>query len=143
MRVELSETIERPPEDVFRFLATDHVENHPRWDPNMHLVRVTPGPIGVGTVIRRSYLQGDTRVKGEMEVVEFEPDRLFAVVIRDGPAEFRSGLAFERAGEGGTRVTLTLESDAPVARMDPEPIRRSLGRMKELIESDTGRPPSG
>ncbi|MGH2653316.1 MAG: SRPBCC family protein [Actinomycetota bacterium] len=136
MRVELSQVIDRPPAEVFRFIVTDHVRNHPRWDPNMHLEQVAPGPIGVGTVIRRRYMMGDRQVEGEMEVVEYEPDRAFGVVIRDGPAEFRSRITFEPAGEGSTRQALTLESDAPVKRMDPGPIQRSLDRMKELIESD-------
>jgi hypothetical protein len=30
LKLDVSESIERPPADVFRFVATDHVENHPR-----------------------------------------------------------------------------------------------------------------
>ncbi len=52
MKLDVSESIERPPADVFGFVATDHVQNHPRWDPQMSLVQETPGPIGVGTRIR-------------------------------------------------------------------------------------------
>lgn len=135
MRVDLSQTIDRPVEEVFRFIATDHVRNHPRWDPNMHLEQVTAGPIGVGTVIRRRYMMGDRQVEGEMEIVEFDPDRAFGVVIRDGPAEFRSRITFQPDGDRRTRLTLTLESEAVVERMDPGPIQGSLDRMKELIES--------
>jgi uncharacterized protein YndB with AHSA1/START domain len=128
--------IERPPAAVFHFLVTDHVKNHPRWDPNMSLVQLTPGPIDVGTVVRRSYMQGDTRVEGEMEVVEHDPGRAVTWVIRDGPVELRSRATFESEREGSTRLTLTLESAEPVERMDPGPIRKSLARMKELIESE-------
>lgn len=135
MRLELSQVIDRPPAEVFGFIATDHVRNHPRWDPNMHLEQVSPGPLGPGTVIRRRYRMGDREVQGEMEVVEFEPDRVFGLVIRDGPVEMRSRIRFEPQGQAGTRLTATLESDAPVERMDPGPIQRSLDRMKELIES--------
>jgi hypothetical protein len=28
-----SQVIERPPAEVFRFVATDHFQNHPKWDP--------------------------------------------------------------------------------------------------------------
>lgn len=136
MRLELSQVIDRPPAEVFRFFAVEHVQNHPRWDPNMHLEQVTPGPIGVGTVIRRRYMRGDTPVEGTMEVVAYDPDRAFAVVIRDGPAEFRSRATFEPADDGRTRLAFLLESDAPVARMDPGPIQGSLRRIKELIESE-------
>ena len=130
--LELSEVIERPPHEVFRFVATDHVRNHPRWDPNMHLEQLTAGPIGVGTRIRRRYRRGDTSVEGEMEIVAFEPDELFAMVIRDGPIELRSRLVFEPAADGSTRLVGMI--DGEVEGMDPEPIRRSLRRMKALIE---------
>lgn len=134
-RLELSQRIDRSPEEVFRFVATDHVRNHPRWDPNMHLEQITPGPIGVGTRIRRRYRRGETSVEGEMEIVEYEPDRAFAAVVRDGPIELRGRYTFEPEGEGSTRLTLTLESDSPVERMDPEPIRRGQRTMKALIEA--------
>jgi len=132
--LELSQLIDRSPVEVFRFIATDHVRNHPRWDPNMHLEQITPGPIGVGTRIRRRYRRGQTSVEGEMEIVEYEPDQVFASVIRDGPIELRGRFTFEPEGEGSTRLTLTLDGDVPVERMDPEPIRRSMRTMKALIE---------
>jgi hypothetical protein len=31
MKLELSQVIDRPPAEVFRFIATNHVQNHPRW----------------------------------------------------------------------------------------------------------------
>jgi uncharacterized protein YndB with AHSA1/START domain len=134
-RLELSQRIDRSPAEVFRFIATDHVRNHPRWDPNMHLEQITPGPIGVGTRIRRRYRRGQTSVEGEMEIVEYEPDRAFASIVRDGPIELRGRYTFEPEGKRSTHLTLTLESDGPVERMDPEPIRRSQRTMKELIEA--------
>jgi hypothetical protein len=30
MRLDVHEIIDRPPADVFRFVAADHVSNHPR-----------------------------------------------------------------------------------------------------------------
>ncbi len=132
--VTVSGVIERPPAEVFRVIATEHVENHPRWDPNMSLEQVTPGPMGVGTVIRRSYMQGDQRVDGEMEVTEYDPDRAMGFVIRDGPAEFRSRVTLEPDGQH-TRLTILLDADVPVERMDEGPIRASLDRMKALIEA--------
>jgi len=135
VKLGVSESIERPPADVFRFVATDHVENHPRWDPQLSLVQETPGPIGVGTRIRRSRTGGESRVEGEMEITEFDPDRAMAAVIRDGPMEMRSWMTVEPEGEG-SRLTFTVESDdAPVDRME-EPIRGSLRRIKEMVEGE-------
>ena len=74
MRLDVSEVIDRPPADVFRFYAVNHVQNHPRWDLDMELEQLTDGPIGVGTVIRRRHTHYGELIEGSMEVVEYEPD---------------------------------------------------------------------
>jgi hypothetical protein len=136
VKLDVSELIERPPADVFRFVATDHVKNHPRWDPQMSLVQETPGPIGVGTRIRRSRAGAEARVEGEMEITEFDPDRTIGGVIRDGPMELRSWMTVEPEGEAASRLTITVESDdAPVDMME-EPIKGSLRRIKEMVEGE-------
>lgn len=136
MKLDVSESIDRPPADVFRFVATDHVKNHPRWDPQLTLVQETPGPIGVGTRIRRSRAGVDARVEGEMEITEYEPDRTFAGVIRDGSMELRSLMTVEPEGDRASRLTITVESDdAPLAMME-ESIKGSLRRIKEMVERE-------
>jgi hypothetical protein len=37
MEIQVSEHIDRPIADVWRFYAVEHVRNHPRRDPKMHL----------------------------------------------------------------------------------------------------------
>jgi hypothetical protein len=135
VKLGVSESIERPPADVFRFVATDHVENHPRWDPQMSLVQETPGPIGVGTRIRRSRGGGET-LEGEMEITEFDPDHTMGAVIRDGPMEIRSLMTVEPEGEAASRLTFTVESDDVPLDMMEEPIKGSLRRIKEMIEGE-------
>jgi hypothetical protein len=136
VKLDVSESIERPPADVFRFVATDHVKNHPRWDPQMSLVQETPGPIGVGTRIRRRRTAGETTVEGEMEITEYDPDRAMRAVIRDGLMELRSWMTLEPEGEAASRLTFTVESDdAPVDMME-EPIKGSLRRIKEMVEGE-------
>ncbi len=133
MKLDVAESIQRSPADVFRFVATNHVENHPRWNPGLSLEQVTPGPIGVGTKIRRSR-SGERPVEGEMEITEYEPDRVMGAVIQDGPMKLRSWITVDPEGEG-SRLTFTVESeDAPVAMME-EPIRGSLRRIKEMLET--------
>lgn len=136
MKLDVSESIERPPADVFRFVATDHVKNHPRWDSQMSLVQETPGPIGVGTRIRRSRAGGEVRVEGEMEITEYEPDRMMAAVIRDGPMELRSRMTVEPEGEASSRLTFTVDSDDAPLDMMEESIKGSLRRIKELVEGE-------
>jgi hypothetical protein len=135
VKLDVSESIERPPADVFHFVATDHVENHPRWDPQMSLVQETPGPIGVGTRIRRSRGGGET-LEGEMEIIEFDPDHTMGAVIRDGPMEIRSLMTVEPEGEAASRLTFTVESDDVPVDMMEEPIKGSLRRIKEIIEGE-------
>jgi Polyketide cyclase / dehydrase and lipid transport len=98
MRIELSQVIDRPPGEVFQFIAVDHVRNHPRWDPTMKLEQLTEGPIGVGTVIRRRHTHAGSPVEGTMEIVEFAPDRALGMVIHDGPVEMHSRITFEPEG---------------------------------------------
>jgi hypothetical protein len=137
VKLEVFEIIDRPPVDVFRFVATDHVRNHPRWDPLMELEQMTDGPVGVGTVIRRRHTHSGDPIEGTMEVVEYEPDRAFGMVIQDGPLEMRSRMLFEPEGEGGTRLSGTIDIPSATSPIDPAPIEASLREMKRLIESES------
>jgi hypothetical protein len=136
VKLELSESIDRPPTDVFRFVATDHVKNHPRWDPEMNLVQETPGPMGVGTRIHRTRTRGESRIEGEMEIIEYEPDRTMGAVIRDGHVVLRSRMTVAPVTEAASRLTITVESDdVPMAMMEG-PIKGSLRRIKEMVERE-------
>lgn len=140
VQLQVSQVIERPVDDVFRFLAVEHVRNHPRWDPDMELEQLTEGPVGVGTVIRRRNSRSGTPVEGRMEVVEFEPNRVFATAIQDGPVEMRGRTTFEAVGEGQTNITISVELPGMDESMDESFIRsrmqRSAQNMKRLIESE-------
>ena len=134
MILEVSKRIGRPLAEVFRFVAIDHVRNHPRWDPLMELEQVSPGPIGVGTVIRRRHTHTGLPVVGTMEVTEFERDRMIGFAIKDGAVEMWSRMIFEPDGDG-TIVSGHVEVPGMSEVMDPGPIEASLNRMKQLIES--------
>jgi hypothetical protein len=102
---EHSQIINRPVTDVFNFFARDHVRNHPRWDPDIHLELITAEPIQVGTIIRRRNSRFGTPVEGSMEVLEFEPDRSFAMKIMDGPKEMYGRTTFTALDDQHTRLT--------------------------------------
>ncbi len=135
MQIEVQEIIDRSPADVFRFIATEHVRNHPRWDPLMELEQVSEGPIGVGTVIRRRHTHSGEPIEGTMEVVEYEPDRVFGMVIHDGSVEMRSRMSFDPEGQESTRLTGIIDIPSATSPIDPAPIEASLREMKRLIES--------
>lgn len=128
--------IDRAPPVVFQFYAVDHVKNHPRWDPDMHLEQETPGPIGVGTVIRRRHTHYGKESQGSMEVVRFEKDKVFGVVIHDGPIEIRGNMELRPEGEMRSRLTIGIEIPGSQDPPDPALIDRTLGNIKALIEAE-------
>ncbi|MHA1936983.1 MAG: SRPBCC family protein [Candidatus Thorarchaeota archaeon] len=134
--LDLSEFINRPPADVFHFYAVNHVKNHPRWDPDMELEQVTVGPIGVGTVIRRRHTHYGEPSEGSMEVVKYEINRAFGVVIHDGPIEIHGRMSIEPEGESGTRLTIGIEIPGSTNPINPALIERTLRNIKSLIESE-------
>ena len=139
VKVQLSQVINRPVADVFRFFAHEHVRNHPRWDPYMQLEQVSDGPIGVGTIIKRINSRSGTPVEGTMEVVQFEPDRLIGMLTHDGPIEIHGQATFESVGENQSVLTLHVEIpelDESMESMMSKAIQGSLQNIKQLIESE-------
>jgi hypothetical protein len=140
MRIEVSEVIDRPVAEAFRFYADEHVRNHPRWDPDIELERTSDDPIGVGTIIRRRNSRSGTPVEGTMEVVEYDQGRSFGVVIHDGPVETRGRATFE--AEGSDRTGLTITADMPdmddsIRTMITSLMERSVRNIKQLVESES------
>ena len=139
MKVEVSQVIDRPVADVFRFFAVDHIRNHPRWDPYIELWPTADEPIGVGTVIRRRNSRSGTPVEGTTEIVEFEPNRSMGGVTREGPMEVRGRATFE--AEGDDRTVLTLSADMPGMEESMRggitgSMEQSVRNIKELVESE-------
>jgi hypothetical protein len=127
---------------VFDFVAVNHLQNHPRWDPHMHLTQLTDGPVGVGSRYQRRHTRVGAPIEGTMEVVEFEPEKSMGFHILDqtpnGPLEVDSRSTFEPVdGGASTRMTIYLDVPAMEASMDPGMIEGSLSRMKDLIEAET------
>jgi hypothetical protein len=143
VRLQVSQVIDRSVAKVFHFLAREHVRNHPRWDPDIELEQVSEGTIGVGTVIRRRNSRSGTPVEGTMEVVEFEPNRVFGTVIHDGPVEMRGRTTFEPEGDDQTTITIIVDLPGMNESMDKSfltsRMERSVQNMKRLIESEVPR----
>lgn len=109
MRVDRSEVIEHPVADVFAFYADHHVLNHPRWDPDSALSLATDGDVGIGTVFHRSHPHYGEPTTGTMEVVEFQRNQRFGLVIDDGYGELYARLSFEPVSETSTRVSVMID----------------------------------
>lgn len=140
VQLQVSQVIDRPLAKVFHFYAHEHVRNHPRWDPDIELEQISDGPVGVGTMIRRRNSRSGTPVEGTMEVVEFEPNQAFGVVIHDGTVEMRGRAVFEAVSDNQTNITTSVELPGTGESMDKSlligPLERSAQNMKQLIESE-------
>ncbi len=138
MLVEESIVIDRPIAQVWQFCAVDHVRNHTRWDPVIELWQKTEEPLRVGSIIQRRNSRGETPVEGTMEVVEFEPEAMFRVTIREG-VETSGTLAFEALGGSKTRLTKGADMPWMDESLDTSMLRQamqeSLVVTKGLIES--------
>jgi hypothetical protein len=141
VQLQVSQVIDRPLATVFHFCAHEHVRNHPRWDPDIELEQISDGPIRVGTVIRRRNSRSGTPVEGTMEVVEYEPDRAFGMIIHDGPVEMRGRFTFEAVSDNQTTMTTYIELPGMDESMDKTFLLSRLERSgqirKQLIESET------
>jgi len=139
MELEVTAIVDRPIATVWEFYAIHHVENHPRWDPDLELENTTEGPIRVGTVIRRRSTRFDIPSEGTMEVIEFEPQRLMRVKTQDGAMTINGWAAFVEAGDSQTRVTLGGEfpgMDESMADTIKPLMERSAASIKALIEAE-------
>ena len=137
MRIEVSQVIDRPVADVFRWYADDHVRNHPRWDPDIELELASEGPLGVGSVIRRRNVRYGTPVEGTMEVVEYEPEKAIGVIIKEGPLEMPGRATF--ASQGLDRTVITISTDVPDSideTLVTIGMQRSARNIRDLIESE-------
>lgn len=140
LQFESSEVIDRPIDKVFRFYAVEHVRNHPRWDPDIELWLDSDAPIGVGTVIHRRNKRSGTPVEGTMEVVEFVPNRVVAMVIREGQAEMRGRTTFESINDNQTRITTIIDIPWMDEKADKtfmnSRLERSSRTRKQLMEAE-------
>jgi hypothetical protein len=106
----------------------------------MEVEQVSDGPIGVGAVIRRRHTHTGTPIEGTMEIVEYEPERAFGVVIHKGSAEMHGRVTFE--AEGHDRTTITISADMPgmYESMDTglltSLVERSARSSKDLVETE-------
>ena len=140
VRIQVSNIVDRPVEKVFHFYAAEHVRNHPRWDPDIDLWREFDGPLGVGTLIHRRNRRSGTPVEGTVKVVELEPNRVFGVLIHDGPVEMQGRVTFEAPAPDRTTITTSVELPGMDESMDTSflvsRMERSARNIKQVMESE-------
>jgi carbon monoxide dehydrogenase subunit G len=144
MRYEQSIEIERPPSEVFAFLAEP--DNLPRWQPAVTEVAATPpGQLSGGARLTEARTFLGVRIRSTLEVTAFEPDHRLDLTTVEGPARFGVSHRLEPTN-GGTRVTIAGEGEpgsalrlaGPLLRRAVErQARDDLRRLKRLLESQS------
>ena len=95
-------TINRPIQEVFAYV-TDHA-NDKYWKPFVTESRqVSAGPTGVGTRFEIVTTARNYRRAGEVEIIAYEPDHMFAYRAHDKYFPFVSQLMFSTT-PSGTRI---------------------------------------
>jgi hypothetical protein len=145
VRLAASQVIERPLAEVFRFVATDHFQNHPKWDPAVTAITQTsPGPMGVGTTARLVRTDRGRRTEGTMEVTEYKPVSSFTEVSRFGPFTLHARATLAPVAAASTRLELVIDTHArgairlllPLMRGTfRKTMARSLRSIKEQVEA--------
>jgi carbon monoxide dehydrogenase subunit G len=108
-RFELSVEIAKPVHEVWEYLTDP--ENVPEWQSSaVSSHQVSDGPMGVGTRLEDERRFLGRRARSEVEVTEFEPERLLTLHGLSGPVRFT---VRHRLGErnGGTRLDVEAEAD--------------------------------
>ena len=94
--------IARPVHDVFAYATDpDHLST---WQTNtVSAEREDDGPYGVGSRLREVHrAPGGKELESVVEVVEYVPDRVFALEVKEG-TPIHAHITFEPA-DGGTRM---------------------------------------
>ena len=116
--------IARPVHDVFAY-ATDP-EYLATWQTNtVSATREDDGPYGVGSRLREVHrAPGGKELESIVEVVEYAPDRVFALEVKEG-TPIHAHFTFDPA-EGGTRMRFRAHGKLSGPTRIIEPL---LGRM--------------
>lgn len=140
---ELEEWIARSPEQIFQFVTNP--KNAPRISPSIQSLEPTsPGPLAKGTRYRETRLMNGKPAQAELEVVEYDPPRAYAMrnVTEGIETTYRYTLM---PTNKGTQVKLLAKVSAGGLKKLMEPVVAGilkkedgdqLVRLKTVLESE-------
>lgn len=148
-RIEGSIVINRPPEDVFDFVADEH--NEPRFNPGMVRVeKLTPGPVGAGTRWRTTLESRGHPITMDVEVTEYARPCRLGTTSTLSAAQITGRLTFA-AHPTGTRMSWSWQLRPKGLLRVLTPVLGPLGRrqerrtwagLKRCLEQDTAVSPA-
>ncbi len=138
--------IDRSPADVFAYVTDP--SKLASWQRNtVSVTQEGDGPLGVGTRLHEVHRgPGGKELESVVEVAEYEPDRLFALRMVEGPLPLDARVEIEPAGRG-TLLTFSGSGKAGGAiRLAGPLVTRTLKRqfarhcenLKQVLESGAG-----
>lgn len=143
-KVEASTIIDRPVEDVWKFIAD--LANYPKWSPDVvEMKQTSSGPLGVGSALQVRH--PDRTLSAT--VIEYKPNQNFTFELTSGPVKGTQVAFSIEAAEGKTRAHQSLDfrlSGLPklmgpfitgrALRQGKAEAEANVGRVKQLLESD-------
>ena len=142
-RFELSVDIDRPLSEVWEYLTDP--ERVPEWQSSAESShQITDGPMGAGTHLRDERRFMGRRATSEVEVTEYEPQRLFTLHGLSGPVRFTVRHRLSENGKG-TRLDVEAEADPGglgrfmrpvIERAAAHEFRGDFNRLKHNLEAD-------
>ncbi len=140
IQIQTSVTVNRPLEEVFRFM-TDH-QNALQWQSGLLEARVTNDVVGIGKTWVDVVQVLGRRIEVASELTEFEPLRVVGFKSTSGPIPLEGRYAFEPDG-ASTKVTFTMQGEPGgffklaepiVARSTQRQWETNLANLKDLLE---------
>ena len=138
----MSEWISRPPQEVFDFITTP--DNAPKVVQSVQsMVKLTDGPVRVGTRYRETRLMRGKEEHAELDVIAYEPNQKYAVKNLTEGIETVYQYTFHPEANG-TRVDLVCEVKAGGVKKLMLPLVVSilkkedgdhLQRLKQVLEA--------
>ena len=116
--------IERPVETVFDYVAD--LDNEPTWNPDAsNVVRVSPGPVGLGTVWEEEF----RRVGHYVTTIDaYERPSVLSFDARNPRTDAHVRFEFAADGDGATLVSCVVELTMKGAMRIMEPLLRPMIR---------------
>jgi polyketide cyclase/dehydrase/lipid transport protein len=143
--IEAQTVIDRPPPEVFSFVAVDHCTNHPLWDPSV--LRIVPpagGAMALGAhldIVRRTLGREESLT---FEVTEWQPPSRMTIATRSPNFDLSLASIIESLLDGRSRLVLQARArvSGPRALLVPimkvkfgAEIEQNLLRIKRLVET--------
>lgn len=136
--------IARAPEEVFAYVADP--SKLATWQTNtVSVTQAGDGPVGLGTRLREvHHAPGGKELESLVEVSEFEPPRVFALRMVEGPLPLDGRIVLEPSGKGTLMSFHCSGRPSGAMRLASPLLKRTIKRqfvehcanLKQVMEDD-------